>query len=148
MLEWSVLQEELAKSDAFGRTKIETFHQGMRVALSAIFHEWKAAEVRLMTPQMLFAVANYLPVGVTNFDVGIMGSYGTDMSSSLVLTALPGSPSATVGPASATFPKVKQGDGPVSILLGPEHRTMNFRGDVFPSVRSNAQGGVSFWSAT
>lgn len=148
-LEWTILEQLLDKSDAYGRTLIETFHQGLRVAISAIFHEWKAQELRMVTPQMLAAVANYLPVGATNMDAGVMGAQGSDQASSLVLTALAGTPAATVGPASATFSKVKQqGDSPIGVLFGPEHRQIPFRGHVLPYTRSNAQGGISFWSAT
>lgn len=144
ILEWTILEELLDKTDAYARTTIETFHQGLQVFLSAVFHEWKAVELRLLTPH-----APMLPVGATRMDHGIPGVQGTDQAASIVLTALAGTPSATVGPATATFSKVKQaGDSPISRLFGPEHAVMPFRGRVFPFTQGGAVGGVSFWSAT
>lgn len=139
------MEQVLDKTDAYARTEIETFHQGLRVALAGIFHEWKALEMRLLTPHY----AGLLPVGVTNMDMGIPGTQGTDQASSIVLTALAGTPAVTIGPASATFAKVKQmGDVPINRLFGPEKSVQGFRGRVFPYTRSGASGGVSFWAAT
>ena len=144
ILEWTLLEELLNKTDAFARTLIETFHQGLSVQISGIFHEWKAVELRMLTPH-----ANMLPVGATRMDMGIPGVQGTDIATSLVLTAMAGTPAATVGPATATFPKVKQaGDASITRLFGPEKAIAAFRGHIFPYVQGGAAGGVSFWSAT
>lgn len=143
-LEWTLLEQALEKTDAYGRTIIETFHQGLRAFLSCVFHEWKAVELRMLTPH-----TNMLPIAATRMDHGIPGTQGTDQATSIVLTALAGTPSATVGPATVTITKVKQtGDTPISILMGPEKRSAPYRGLIFPYTQAGAVGGVSFWSAT
>ncbi len=143
-VEWTILEEELDKTDAYARTLIETFHQGLRCFINAIFHEWKAVELRLLTPY-----ANMLPVAATRMDAGIPGTQGSDQASSIVLTALAGTPAATVGPVTATFPKVKQsGNVNVNALFGPEKRQTPYRGHIFPLYSSGYVGGLNFWSAT
>jgi hypothetical protein len=144
ILDWSILEEELAQTDLYGRQLIESFHMGIRVGINCIFHEWKALEVRMLTP-----MANMLAVGATNLDGGLVGTQGTDQATSLVLTALAGTPSATVGPASVTISKVKAaGNSPIQVLYGPSKRTGNYRGNIYPYTRSGATGGISYLSAT
>jgi hypothetical protein len=144
MLDWTILEQVLDKTDAYGRTPIETFHQGIRAGIAAVFHEWKAVELRMLTPH-----APMLPVGATRLDHGIPGTQGTDQAAGLVLTALASTPAATIGPASVTISKVKQqGDAQIQALFGPEKRTANYRGMIFPYVVSGAVGGVSFWAGT
>lgn len=143
-VEWAILEQNLDKTDAYARNTIESFHQGLNVALAGIFHEWKALELRLLSPH-----ANILPIGATNMDAGIPGTQGTDMASSIVLTALTGTPAAANGPATATFTAVKHmGDVPISRLFGPEKSIQGFRGRVYPYTRMGAKGGISYWAAT
>lgn len=144
VLEWTLLEQVLDKSDAYGRTQIESFHQGLNAAISAIFHEWKALELRLLTPQ-----ANMLPILATRMDVGQVGMQGSDQASAMVLTAVAGTPAALVGPATVTISKVRQvGETPIQALLGPEKRTTAFRGRILPYYSASYTGGLAFWSAT
>lgn len=143
-ISWRQNEEVLNKSDAYGATEIETFHLGLNVAISAVFHEWLQTVLNLSTPQTAGAVLKPLTAGYLGN--GIIGVLGTAKAGALVLTATAGTPAATNGWASLTITYVKLADGfPVELLLGPEHRTVPFRGRIFPY---DDGGTIKFFSQT
>jgi len=143
-ISWRQSEEVLDKSDVYGRTEIETFHLGLQVSISAIFHEWRQSIINLSTPQTAGAVLKPLTAGYLGN--GIVGILGTAQAGALVLTATANTPAATNGWATVTIPYVKlANDFPVDILLAPEHRTVPFRGRIFPYEDSTI---VKFFSQT
>ncbi len=139
-LGWSVLQERLDKTDRFGQMLVETFHQGCRMSVSAIFHEWKNTEIGLITP-----AGRLTSSGDNRWINGLVGELGTSQSCALTLTATANTPAATNGPVSISFPYLQlQGDQPVGLLFGPEHRVIPFSGQVFGYYDGEVVGGATF----
>jgi hypothetical protein len=140
MIGWAIMEELLNKTDVYGRTLIESFHQGCRMNVSAIFHEWRTIETSVVTPQD--NIAANVP---STFAGGVIGRLGTDTSFSLLLNAYANTPAATNGPASLLIPQVRlQGDYTVGLLFGPEHRVIPFQGNVFPIADNAVPGGIAF----
>lgn len=140
MIGWAMMSELLNKTDRYGRATIESFHQGCRMSLNCIFHEWKQTELGMVTPNSAIT-----PTGASLWANGIVGSLGTDYSFALNLTARPNTPAALNGLASITFPLMRpRGDFDIGMLFGPEHRVVPFMGDVFPYANVDAPGGVAF----
>lgn len=139
-LGWAVLEERLDKTDRFGSMLVETFHQGCRMAVSCIFHEWKDTEIGLITP-----AARLTHAGNNRWINGLVGTLGTAQACALTLTATPNTPAAQNGPVAISFPYLKlRGDSDVGLLFGPEHRVIPFQASVFGYYDGEVPGGATF----
>ena len=130
MIGWASMSELLNKTDRYGNALIESFHQGCRMSVNCIFHEWKQTELAMITPNNIGYPVT--PTGASYWNNGVVGSLGTDYSMSLVLTARPNTPAYVNGVTSITFPLLKmRSDYDVGMLFGPEHRVIPFMADAF-----------------
>jgi hypothetical protein len=142
MIGWANMSELLNKTDHYGRALIESFHQGCRMSVNCVLHEWKDAETYMITPNSIVD-----PIGASIWGNGIVGSLGTDYSMSMTFSALANTPAFVNGVNVLTMPLVKvRSDFDIGMLLGPEHRMIPFAGDVFPYYDSGAFGGAAFGS--
>lgn len=123
-----ILGEPIERSDAYGRSLIDSVFQGCRGILTTTFIEWRASMLKMTYPW-----AYVLPLTATKWVVvnttAAMGRLASDNASSLILTAVANSPAATYGPATATFGKVIAApDQDIEFYYGPGHRkySMNF----------------------
>jgi hypothetical protein len=140
MIGWASMAELLNKTDRYGNALIESFHQGCRMSINCVFHEWKDTEVAMITPNSVVD-----PTATSYWSNGIVGSLGTDFSMSLALTARPNTPASVNGVASITFPLLKcRSDYDIGMLFGPEHRVIPFMADAFLYTYPSAAGGVAY----
>ncbi len=123
-----ILEEEISRSDAYGRSLIDTVFQGCRGVVTTTFIEWRASMLKMSYPWVVVA-----PLGSTKWIVvnatAAMGRLGSDNAGSLVLTAVANTPAATYGPATVTFGKIKaMADQDIEFYYGPAARkySMNF----------------------
>jgi len=89
------------RADRFGDSVIDGIFRGGDCFILIVVKEWNAATKAILWP--------------FSTDLGLTGKIGrsmTDMAKSLVFTAIPGVPAATLGPATRTFP---------SAIFAPEH---------------------------
>lgn len=140
MIGWASMAELLNKTDRYGNALIESFHQGTRMSINCVFHEWNTTEVAMITPNSIVT-----PTGTSYWSNGIVGSLGTDFSMSLNLTARPNTPAYVNGVTSITFPLLKcRSDYDIGMLFGPEHRVIPFMADAFLYDYPSAVGGVAY----
>lgn len=123
-----ILEDEIDRSDAYGRSLIDTVYAGCRGVVTCTFIEWRASMLKMTYPW-----AYVLPTGATKWVVvnttAAMGRLGSDNAGSLVLTAVANTPAATQGPATVTFGKIKaMANQDIEFYYGPGHRkySMNF----------------------
>jgi hypothetical protein len=116
------------------------------MSVSAIFHEWKAAELKFLT------VANdtLAPAGVAQggasqeFNLGVIGSQVTDTAPTLVMSSVASTPARANSFSTITFDKTSvDEDFPVDLTFGPDKLVIPFRGIVWPV--SNGSGGTRFF---
>jgi len=140
MIGWASMSELLNKTDRYGNALIESFHQGTRMSINCIFHEFKETELAMITPNSVVD-----PTGTSYWSNGIVGSLGTDFSMSLTLTARPNTPASVNGVTSITFPLLKcRSDYDIGMLFGPEHRVIPFMADAFLYSYVSAVSGVAY----
>lgn len=123
-----ILEEPIDRSDAYGRSLLDTVYQGCRGVVTTTFIEWRASMLKMSYPW-----AYVLPTGATKLLVvnatAAMGRLGSDNAGSLALTAVALTPAATQGPQTVTFGKIKaMADQDIEFYYGPGHRkySMNF----------------------
>jgi hypothetical protein len=140
MIGWSTMAELLNKTDHHGQGLIESFHQGSRMSINCVFHEWKNEEVSLVTPNSYVLPGSTQTSGTISYWTnGIVGSLGTDWAFSLNLSARASTPASVNGVTSITFPVVKcRSDYDIGMLFGPEHRVIPFMADAFLTYAANA----------
>jgi hypothetical protein len=134
-----VMRERLDQSDQFGKMLVEQFEQGISISLSAVFHERLQAVVNAVYPWQTIG-----PTGAQTISAPTIGKQASDEAGQVVLTVTAGTPSATNGPATMTFPLViLDPDFPVEILWGPEHATIPFRAEVMPYLQTTVKFATS-----
>lgn len=123
-----ILEDQIDRSDAYGRSLIDAVFEGCRGGVTTTFIEWRASMLKMTYPW-----AYVLPLTATKFIVvnaaAPIGRLGSDNAGSLVLTAVANTPAATYGPATVTFGKIKAApDQDIEFYYGPGHRkySMNF----------------------
>lgn len=150
MIGWSSMAELLNKTDRYGRALVESFHQGCRMSINCVLHEWQQTTVQMITPN-----STVLPVSSTDpptlqsyWSNGIVGSLGTDYAFSLILTARVNTPAYVNGVTSISFPKIKcRSDYDIGMLFGPEHRVIPFMADAF-LANQNTDDSIGYYAVS
>ncbi len=144
MIGWASMAELLNKTDRYGRALVESFHQGCRMSINCVLHEWRQETVQMITPNSTVAA-----VGTTSYwQNGIVGSLGTDYAFSLILTARVNTPAYVNGVTSISFPKIKcRSDYDIGMLFGPEHRVIPFMADAF-LANQNTGDSIGYYAVS
>ena len=109
--------------DALARTVQDRIIQGAELFVGCRLIEYNAAGV----------LNAFWPLAATIYDMGVIGRLDSGIADSLVLTALAGTPAATV-PATATFLLTTLAeDFPVELLFAPDLREVPLRLAVLPN---------------
>jgi hypothetical protein len=138
-LSWSFHKDVMNKTDAYGSTPIEAFHQGLDVGISGVCKEHLAAVYQAMAPH-----TTWFPTGASTFLLGVIGSADTDKAGILILTSTAGTPAAASPTTlTATYAMQKEGAQP-SILFGPTHRVHPFDMRIYPFLSST----IRFFTST
>lgn len=109
--------------DALAETVQDRIVRGAELFVSARLIEYNAAGVQNA----------FWPLSGTIYDMGVIGRLDSAIADSLVLTAVAGTPAATV-PATATFLLSTLAEGfPVELLFAPDLREVPIRLAVLPN---------------
>lgn len=137
-IRWQHKKDYINRTDAYGDTTIEAFHQGLDMWVSGVAKEWLSGVIKTIQP-----FGGWAGTGASNMALGTIGVADTDNAGILVLTATAGTPAAT-SPASVTFTYAIQDENDVDMLFGPRHRTMPFTLRIYPYYSS----AIRFFSST
>lgn len=130
-------EAQTMQADQFGKSDIDAVYQGGNWALSMVFKEWTAAIRAILWP---FGGDASTPDWLA---LGTCGKLLTDLAGQIVLTAVTGTPAASNGPATLTFPKaIISPDTDQEIIMGNEPRDIPVVFKLFPY---DAGGGVIKW---
>lgn len=118
------LFKRIITGDNFADTPQDAILRGAEMFVAARLIEYNAAG----------ALNAFWPLAATIYDMGVIGRLDSAVADSLVLTALAGTPAATV-PATATFLLTTLAEGfPVELLFAPDLREVPLRLRVYPSA--------------
>ena len=126
------------RSGRFGDSVIDGIYRGGNCFAVAVFKEWTANIRRMLWP----------------FDtvLGDSGKHGrsmVDMSSVLLLTAIAGTPAATAGPATRSFPRAIFSPGHnKEVLLGNEERNVPIVFRCYPTVVTPGDTDLRWYTDT
>jgi hypothetical protein len=138
-LQYRALASVINKSDAYGMTPIEAFHQGFEVFIAGSAREWIAGVHKMLNP-----INGWTGGAGGIFSNGTIGVAHTDRAGTLVLTATAGTPAAA-SPASLTAAYAMLAENfDVSMLFGPAERLMPWRLRIWPYSSS----GIKFFTTT
>lgn len=110
-------------TDTFGLTKIDGIALGCDVFLALTMIEWNAGVKKAIWPQS------------TTFDgtLGVIGRIDSDLAKAIVLTAVAGTPAATLGPATLTASKgILAPENDVNIIFGPDETPIPLLFELLP----------------
>ncbi len=145
-IDWRLHRSTLRRTDKFGSSQIEGFYQGLDVGLSAVFHEWKAQELKFLTITNQTLLASGAQTGGF-YSIGLIGSQATDSAAVLILSSVASTPARTNSFTTITFHAVTvDEDFQLGWNLGPDKAVWPFRGVVWP-VDNGASGAKLFTSA-
>jgi hypothetical protein len=137
--------EEPIIADFMGDSKVDGVYTGADVFMSMVLQEW----------DILGAKNAFWPYATNFGSSGLVGRLQSDMptfggsGSSLVLTVIPGSRAASVGPATITAPlTVTPGGNTMRHLFASRHRKVPIRLQCLPWNLSNQQAGQEQWFIT
>lgn len=129
---------QMVKADRYGDSEIDGIYRGANLSLMMTFKEWTSIIREVLWP--------YTATAGDMGQVGISGRLLTDLAGQLVLTALTGTPAATAGPATITFPKaILAPENDVEIIFGNEKRDIPVVFKIFPS---DVSGTIRWFSVT
>jgi hypothetical protein len=138
-IQYRALASLVNKTDAYGLTPIESFHQGFELYIAGTAREWITGVHRMLNPMNGW---NGGSGGV--FSLGTIGTAYTDRAGTLVLTATAGTPAAS-SPSTLTAAYASLAENfDVSMLFGPAERLMPWRLRIWPYWSA----GIKFFTTT
>jgi hypothetical protein len=129
------------RSDKFGDARWERFASGIDIDISAVFHEWRAQELKLLTVTGL--LTPLAPTGANVIQPVHPGAEATATSAIMVLSSISNTPANANSFATITFHAVTvDEDFQLGWNLGPDKAVWPFKGVVWPI--SDGAGWIKF----
>lgn len=114
-------------TDTYGLSTIEIINLGIDVFLSGTMIEWNATVKKIIWP--------YGSAGTFDGKLTKIGHLDSDNAKQIVLTALAGTPAATLGPATLTAAKaILAPENDVNIIFGPDETPIPILFQLLPYV--------------
>lgn len=122
-------EQVLRRTDRYGSSRLEAFHQGMDMSLQTTFVEWKATELKLLTvPNQTIT-----PSGSQVVKIGTIGAERTTNAAVMVLSSVASTPARNNSFTTVTLHAVTADEGfQMDWNLGPDKLVLPFRGIIWP----------------
>lgn len=137
-LRYRPAKKKINDTNLYGDTLIDGIYLGMEgVQLMTTFKEWKAG-----------MLGTLWPYGAAAFDgtLGTIGVLDSSLASTIVLTAVTGTPAATNGPVTLTCHQcILSPDNDIEVLLAPDERNVPV---LFDLLLSNVSSTLRFFTKT